>query len=160
MIGLVPLRRFSPDYIKQLIANSPFSAEAASQEPTYAVVTNSTYDGFCYDVQRVTSELARSVPRIHFDEAWYAYAKFHAIYRGRFAMDVPEDMPNRPLLFAVQSTHKMLAAFSMASMIHVKLSDRAPLDFDQFNESFMMHGTTSPFLSHDCVARRGDVDDG
>ncbi len=109
------------------------------------MVTNSTYDGFCYDVQRVTSELARSVPRLHFDEAWYAYAKFHAIYRGRFAMDVPEDMPNRPLLFAVQSTHKMLAAFSMASMIHVKLSDRAPLDFDQFNESFMMHGTTSPF---------------
>jgi arginine decarboxylase len=60
-------------------------------------------------------------------------------------MDVPDDMPDRPLLFAVQSTHKMLAAFSMASMIHVKLSDRAPLDFDQFNESFMMHGTTSPF---------------
>src|SRR5580658_2227877 len=145
MIGLVPLRRFSPDHIKELIAKSPFSAEAASQDPTYAVVTNSTYDGFCYDVQRVTTELARSVPRIHFDEAWYAYAKFHSIYRGRFAMDVPEDMPNRPLLFAVQSTHKMLAAFSMASMIHVKLSDRAPLDFDQFNEAFMMHGTTSPF---------------
>jgi arginine decarboxylase len=39
----------------------------------------------------------------------------------------------------------MLAAFSMASMIHVKLSPRAPLDYDQFNESFMMHGTTSPF---------------
>jgi arginine decarboxylase len=145
MIGLVPLRRFSPAHIKQLIAESPFSAGAASQEPTYAVVTNSTYDGFCYDVQRITTELARSVPRIHFDEAWYAYAKFHSIYRGRFAMDVPEDMPGRPLLFAVQSTHKMLAAFSMASMIHVKLSDRAPLDFDQFNESFMMHGTTSPF---------------
>src|ERR1700749_3475795 len=145
MIGLVPLRRFSPDYVKQLIANSPFSAKATSQEPTYAVVTNSTYDGFCYYVLRVTDELAQSVPRVHFDEAWYAYAKFHAIYRGRFAMDVPEDMPNRPLLFAVQSTHKMLAAFSMASMIHVKLSDRAPLDFDQFNESFMMHGTTSPF---------------
>jgi arginine decarboxylase len=145
MIGLVPLRRFSPAHIKQLIAESPFSADAASQEPTYAVVTNSTYDGFCYDVQRITRELARSVPRIHFDEAWYAYAKFHSIYRGRFAMDVPDDMPDRPLLFAVQSTHKMLAAFSMASMIHVKLSDRAPLDFDQFNEAFMMHGTTSPF---------------
>ena len=145
MIGLVPLRRFSPEHIQQLIKESPFSAAASSQEPSYAVVTNSTYDGFCYDVQRVTTELARSVPRIHFDEAWYAYAKFHSIYRGRFAMDVPEDMPNRPLLFAVQSTHKMLAAFSMASMIHVKLSERAPLDFDQFNEAFMMHGTTSPF---------------
>jgi len=33
----------------------------------------------------------------------------------------------------------------MGSMIHVKLSPRANLDFDQFNESFMMHGTTSPF---------------
>jgi arginine decarboxylase len=54
-------------------------------------------------------------------------------------------MPDRPLLFAVQSTHKMLPAFSMASMIHVKLSPRAPLEFDQFNESFMMRGTTSPF---------------
>ncbi len=30
-------------------------------------------------------------------------------------------------------------------MIHVKLSERGALDFDQFNESFMMHGTTSPF---------------
>jgi len=30
-------------------------------------------------------------------------------------------------------------------MVHVKLSDRAPMDFDQFNEAFMMHGTTSPF---------------
>jgi arginine decarboxylase len=39
----------------------------------------------------------------------------------------------------------MLPAFSMASMIHVSLSDRAPMDFDQFNEAFMMHGTTSPF---------------
>jgi arginine decarboxylase len=33
----------------------------------------------------------------------------------------------------------------MASMVHIKLSPRAPLEYDQFNESFMMHGTTSPF---------------
>ncbi|MHB1021490.1 MAG: Orn/Lys/Arg family decarboxylase [Acidobacteriaceae bacterium] len=145
MIGLVPIHRFAKEYIQQLINKSPFSADAESQKPTYAVVTNSTYDGLCYDVHRVVEELSQSVPRIHFDEAWYAYAKFHPIYRGRFAMDVPDDMPDRPLIFAVQSTHKMLPAFSMASMIHVKLSDRAPMEFDQFNESFMMHGTTSPF---------------
>ena len=145
MIGLVPLKRFSKEAIQELIDKSPFTAGAASKEPTYAVVTNSTYDGLCYDVNKVVTELAQSVPRIHFDEAWYAYAKFHPIYRGRFAMDVPDEMPDRPALFAVQSTHKMLAAFSMASMVHIKLSPRAPLEFDQFNESFMMHGTTSPF---------------
>jgi arginine decarboxylase len=145
MIGLVPLKRFHPDYIRGLIAKNPLTAKAASPDPTYAVVTNSTYDGLCYDVNRVVTELAKSVPRVHFDEAWYAYAKFHQLYRGRFAMDVPDEMPDRPALFATQSTHKMLAAFSMGSMVHVKLSPRAPLEFDQFNESFMMHGTTSPF---------------
>ncbi|RSL14987.1 arginine decarboxylase [Edaphobacter aggregans] len=145
MIGLVPLKRFHPDFIKGLIERSPLTKGVENQNPTYAVVTNSTYDGLCYDVNRVVEELSKSVPRVHFDEAWYAYAKFHKIYRGRFAMDVPDDMPGRPAIFAVQSTHKMLAAFSMGSMVHIKLSPRAPLDFDQFNESFMMHGTTSPF---------------
>ena len=145
MIGLVPLKRFSPENVQGLIDRSPFSPGAPSKLPTYAVVTNSTYDGLCYDVDRVVEELAKSVPRVHFDEAWYAYAKFHPIYRGRYAMGVPDDMPDRPAIFSVQSTHKMLAAFSMGSMVHIKLSPRAPLDFDQFNESFMMHGTTSPF---------------
>jgi arginine decarboxylase len=145
MIGLVPIKRFAPEFIRGLIDRSPLTKGARSQNPTYAVVTNSTYDGLCYDVNRVVAELSQSVPRVHFDEAWYAYAKFHKIYRGRFAMDVPDDMPDRPAIFSVQSTHKMLAAFSMGSMVHIKLSPRAPLDFDQFNESFMMHGTTSPF---------------
>jgi arginine decarboxylase len=145
MIGLVPLKRFSPENVQALIDKSPFTAGAPSKKPTYAVVTNSTYDGLCYDVNRVVEELAKSVPRVHFDEAWYAYAKFHPIYQGRFAMGVPDEMPDRPTIFSVQSTHKMLAAFSMASMVHVKLSPRAPLEYDQFNESFMMHGTTSPF---------------
>ncbi len=145
MIGLVPFKRFSPENVAALIAKSPFSAGARSQAPTCAVVTNSTYDGLCYDVDRVTAQLAKTVPRIHFDEAWYAYAKFHHIYKGRYAMGVPDDMPDRPAIFSTQSTHKMLAAFSMGSMVHIKLSPRAPLDFDQFNEAFMMHGTTSPF---------------
>src|SRR6201988_3102717 len=145
MIGLVPLTRFSAQSVRELIARSPFAAGARSEQPTYAVVTNSTYDGLCYNVDEVVEQLAGSVPRVHFDEAWYAYAKFHPLYRQRFAMGVPDDMEDRPVIFSVQSTHKMLAAFSMGSMIHVKLSDRAPIDFDQFNEAFMMHGTPSPF---------------
>jgi arginine decarboxylase len=145
MIGLVPIKRFSPEFIRGLIDKSPLCTGVPNQNPTYAVVTNSTYDGLCYDVNKVVTELSKSVPRVHFDEAWYAYAKFHQIYQGRYAMGVPDDMPDRPTLFSVQSTHKMLAAFSMGSMVHIKLSPRAPLDFDQFNESFMMHGTTSPF---------------
>jgi arginine decarboxylase len=145
MIGLVPLWRFTPESVQELIDKCPFTPGARSAKPTYAVVTNSTYDGLCYDVNKVVEQLKKSVPRVHFDEAWYAYAKFHELYEGRYAMGVPDEMPDRPTIFAVQSTHKMLAAFSMGSMVHVKLSERAPMDFDQFNEAFMMHGTTSPF---------------
>jgi arginine decarboxylase len=145
MIGLIPPGCFEPDYIKKLIEESPLAPGAVSMDPSYAVVTNCTYDGFCYNVNRVVGLLGRSVPRVHFDEAWYAYARFHPLYRGRFSMGVP-DNGNLPTLFAVQSTHKMLPAFSMASMIHLRVNQkRAPLEFDQFNEAFMMHGTTSPF---------------
>ncbi len=145
LIGPIPAQRLQKDSIRQLIQTSALTADAVSPDPSYAVVTNCTYDGFIYNVNQVVGQLSESVPRIHFDEAWYAYAKFHPLYRGRFAMDVDDDLPNRPTLFAVHSTHKMLPALSMASMIHVKPSERAPLDFDDFNDSFMMHGTTSPF---------------
>lgn len=145
LIGPIPTKRLEKSSIEQLVAKSPLSANAVSKEPTYAVVTNCTYDGFCYNVKDVVKQLGASVPRIHFDEAWYAYAKFHPLYKDRFAMDITDDMPNRPTIFAVQSTHKMLPALSMASMIHVKKSDRAPLSFDDFNDAFMMHGTTSPY---------------
>lgn len=145
LIGPIPTKRLQKDSIDKLIADSSLTAGAVSKEPTYAVVTNCTYDGFCYNVKDVVAHLGESVPRIHFDEAWYAYAKFHPLYKDRFAMDIADDTPNRPTIFAVQSTHKMLPALSMASMIHVKKSDRAPISFDDFNDSFMMHGTTSPY---------------
>lgn len=145
LIGPIPAHRLKKQSIEALISESPLALQAVSQEPTYAVVTNCTYDGFCYNAKDVVKHLGASVPRIHFDEAWYAYAKFHPLYKDRFAMDIDDDMPNRPTIFAVHSTHKMLPALSMASMIHIKKSDRAPLSFDDFNDSFMMHGTTSPF---------------
>ena len=144
LIGPIPSERLKKANIDKLIAQSPLSKGAATSEATYAVVTNCTYDGFCYDVNDVVKYLGESAPRIHFDEAWFAYARFHPLYKNRFAMGV-EDMPNRPTIFAVQSTHKMLPSLSMASMIHVKKSERAPLNFDDFNDSFMMHGTTSPY---------------
>lgn len=145
LIGPIPARRMTKDSIRKLIKGSPIAKKAVSQEPTYAVITNCTYDGFCYHATKVVDALKESVPRIHFDEAWYAYAKFHPIYAERFAMGVSRKIKDPPTLFAVQSTHKMLPALSMASMIHVRLSERAPLEFDDFNDSFMMHGTTSPY---------------
>src|SRR6201991_121951 len=61
MIGLVPLKRFTPESVQELIARSPFTAGAHSRQPTYAVITNSTYDGLCYNVDQVVEQLRESV---------------------------------------------------------------------------------------------------
>jgi len=114
--------------------------------PVHAVITNSTYDGLTYNVGRVLEVVGDALDRIHFDEAWYGYARFHPLYRGRFAMrGNPKDHPvDAPTIFATHSTHKLLAALSQASFIHVRDGRRA-IDHARFNESFMMHASTSPF---------------
>ncbi|MFC1403246.1 MULTISPECIES: hypothetical protein [Streptacidiphilus] len=116
--------------------------------PSLAVITNSTYDGLCYDAVRAAQLLSRSVPRVHFDEAWFGYARFHPLYARRYGMSVtPEAMPgpDRPTVFSTQSTHKMLTAFSQAAMLHVRAAARAPVDVELLAETYMMHASTSPF---------------
>ena len=51
----------------------------ADQKPVYAVVTNCPYDGLCYNAVRAQALLEKSCDRIHFDEAWYGYARFNPI---------------------------------------------------------------------------------
>ncbi len=48
-------------------------------------------------------------------------------------------MPGK-VFYETQSTHKLLAAFSQASMIHIK----GDVEEETFNEAFMMHTSTSP----------------
>ena len=51
--------------------------------------------------------------------------------------------PDGPTVFATQSTHKLLAALSQASYIHIR-DGRRPIAHPRFNEAFMMHASTSP----------------
>ncbi|THA57883.1 Orn/Lys/Arg decarboxylase N-terminal domain-containing protein [Streptomyces sp. A1136] len=147
LAGPLPPTEISPQAVAARIAANPLAVGAASREAQYAVLTNSTYDGLCYDTLQVTRALAASTPRLHFDEAWFAYARFHPLYADRYGMAVGPDSfdgPMRPTVFATQSTHKLLAALSQTAMVHVKSGPRAPVEHERFNEAFMMHGTTSP----------------
>ena len=145
MVGPIPPWCLAPGHIRELIDHSPLTRNAVSPDPVLAVMTNDTYDGLSCDVERVVSTLGRVAPRLHFDEAAYGYAHAHPMYDGRHAMGVRTDAPDRPTLFAAQSTHEMLPALSMASLIHGRSSPRAPVDAPVFNQSFLIHGTTSPF---------------
>ncbi|WP_397452582.1 Orn/Lys/Arg decarboxylase N-terminal domain-containing protein [Pseudomonas sp. NA-150] len=145
IIGPILPERLNKEAIKQAIEANPLVKEGIDKTPVHAIITNSTYDGLTYNVARVEKLLGESVDRLHFDEAWYGYARFNPLYRERFAMHGnPQDHdPSGPTVFATQSTHKLLAALSQASMIHVR-DGRGAIPHGRFNESFMMHASTSP----------------
>ncbi|RWU18146.1 lysine decarboxylase [Pseudomonas alkylphenolica] len=145
IIGPIPLSEFSLQAIQAKIQANPLSRGRAAKVKM-AVVTNSTYDGLCYNAEMIKHVLGNSVEVLHFDEAWYAYAAFHPFFAGRFAMGTSVGADS-PLVFSTHSTHKLLAAFSQASMIHVQDGGARQLDRDRFNEAFMMHISTSPQYS-------------
>lgn len=146
LIGPIYPDKFTEASVRSAVANNPLSKNLSDQQPVFVVVTNSTYDGLCYNTGRVLEEVGGWVDRVHFDEAWYGYAKFNPLYAGRLAMHGPasEHDANGPTVFTTHSTHKLLAAFSQASYIHVR-DGRNSIPHARFNESFMMHGSTSPF---------------
>lgn len=147
IIGPIPLSEFSRESIQAKIDASPLARgrvpNSSGAMVKLAVVTNSTYDGLCYNAELIKQTLGNSVEVLHFDEAWYAYAAFHEFYAGRYGMGTVRSA-DTPLVFTTHSTHKLLAAFSQASMIHVQDGGQRQLDRDRFNEAFMMHISTSP----------------
>ena len=145
LIGPIPSQRLEAPVVRKSIAANPLVTAGIDPAAVHAVITNSTYDGLCYDVERVEALIGQSVDRLHFDEAWYGYARFNPLYGGRYAMrgDPTTRRSDGPTLFATQSTHKLLAALSQASYIHIR-DGRRPIDHARFNEAFMMHASTSP----------------
>jgi arginine decarboxylase len=144
IIGPISREQFSIESIKAKIAGNRF-AKQSSGKVKLMVMTNSTYDGLCYNVDAIKAALGDTVEALHFDEAWYAYANFHEFYDGYHAISSGQPTrANQALTFATQSTHKLLAAFSQASMLHIQNARERSIDLGRFNESFMMHTSTSP----------------
>ncbi|MGL5031776.1 MAG: arginine decarboxylase [Aeromonas sp.] len=148
IIGPIYPQQMTPDAIKEKIANSPLTKDKIGQQPSYSVVTNCTYDGVCYNAKAAQDLLAKTTDRIHFDEAWYGYARFNPMYHNHYTMrgEPAEYDRNGPTLFATHSTHKLLNALSQASYIHVR-DGREAINFARFNQAYMMHATTSPLYA-------------
>jgi ornithine decarboxylase len=114
-----------------------------------AVIEQCTYDGTIYNAQTILGAIGHLCDYILFDEAWAGFMKFHPLFAGCFAMGLKELGPDAPGIIATQSTHKQLAGFSQASQIHVKDRHIAGqvrrVEHRRFNESFLLHASTSPF---------------
>src|SRR6516165_10419998 len=81
MYGAVPLREIK----SRLLA---LRAAGKLDRGKLLMLTNCTFDGIVYDVGRVMEECLAIKPDLVFlwDEAWFAFARFHPVYRPRTAM--------------------------------------------------------------------------
>lgn len=82
ILGGIPESEYTEKAIKDKIAEHPH----ATAWPTYAVITNSTYDGIFYNVKKIQQQL--KVKHLHFDSAWVPYTSFHPIYAGKFGLSL------------------------------------------------------------------------
>ncbi|WP_231117930.1 aminotransferase class I/II-fold pyridoxal phosphate-dependent enzyme [Mycobacterium colombiense] len=81
MYGAVPLREIKSKLLALRRAGKLDRVKMMS-------LTNCTFDGVVYDVERVMQECLAIKPDLVFlwDEAWFAFARFHPVYRTRTAM--------------------------------------------------------------------------
>ena len=146
MIGPVGAEQFTKASIRAKIAQSPLATNKKAAKVQLAVLTNSTYDGVIYHADKVKAALADQTHFLLFDEAWYAYAAFHPFYEHRYAMSpATRKRAHMPPVFASQSTHKLLLAFSQGSMLHFRQGSAEKLDLQGLVEANLMHASTSPF---------------
>ncbi len=94
-------------------------------KPRILVLTTCTYEGILYPVWEIARLCERHGILFYADEAWAPYLSFHPYYTAVAANGRPvrynaiHETANAH--FAVHSTHKTLAAFSQASVIHVSM---------------------------------------
>lgn len=147
IIGPIPLEEFTMESIERKIAANPFAREAKNKKPRILTITQSTYDGVIYNVEKLKELLDGKIDTLHFDEAWLPHAAFHPFYKDMHAIGKSRPRAKESLIFSTQSTHKLLAGISQASQILVRESEKVKLDQDAFNEAYLMHTSTSPQYS-------------
>jgi len=146
IIGPIPEREFSRESIQRKIAANPLLAgvDAKKVKPRILTITQSTYDGVLYNTQTIKNLLDGWIGTLHFDEAWLPHAAFHPFYSSYHAMGKNRPRPKEAMVYATQSTHKLLAGISQASQVLVQDSQTVKLDTHLFNEAYLMHTSTSP----------------
>ncbi len=147
IIGPIKKSEFSWKNIQQKINENPFIKNKQNVKPRLLTITQSTYDGILYNVEEIKTLLDGKIDVLHFDEAWLPHAAFHDFYGDYHAIGADRNPCQNSMIFATQSTHKLLAGLSQASQILVQDSQQQKLDRDAFNEAYLMHTSTSPQYS-------------
>lgn len=122
MYGAVPLR----DIKKQLL---DLKAAGKLDKVRMLLLTNCTFDGLIYNVERVMEECLAIKPDLIFlwDEAWFAFARFSPTYRQRTAMDTANTLRSK-----------------LRSDSHAELYDAQQLQLDGADEETLLNTRLVP----------------
>ena len=147
-IGGILEHCFDESYIRNLIREKDPNKAKADRPIRLAVIQLGTYDGTIYNARQVVDKIGHLCDYIFFDSAWVGYEQFIPMMKDCSPL-LLELGPNDPGILVTQSVHKQQAGFSQTSQIHkkdkhIKGQDRH-VDHKRFNNSFMMHASTSPF---------------
>ncbi|MBU0689545.1 MAG: arginine/lysine/ornithine decarboxylase [Gammaproteobacteria bacterium] len=146
IIGPIAKSEFDMASIQKKIDANPFIKDK-KKKPRILTITQSTYDGVIYNVETLKEMLDGKIDTLHFDEAWLPHATFHDFYKSMHAIGRGRPRAKESMIFATQSTHKLLAGLSQASQILVRESESRKLNSHVFNEAYLMHTSTSPQYS-------------
>jgi arginine decarboxylase len=149
IIGPIPKEEFEPASIMAKIKANPLlkGVDPKKIKPRVLTLTQSTYDGVLYNTETIKGMLDGYVENLHFDEAWLPHAAFHNFYGTYHSMGKKRVRPKEAVVYATQSTHKLLAGISQASHVLVQDAQNRKLDRALFNEAYLMHTSTSPQYS-------------
>ena len=153
MIGAIDWDALDENKLREQIRKHPLvrEREHADRERPFrlACIQLATYDGTVYNCRKVMEKIGRLCDYVLWDEAWIGYNAFHPLFADHSPMRLPQLGPETAGLFSTQSVHKQGAGFSQASQIHKRdehiRGQRRFIEHKRFNESFLMHASTSPF---------------
>jgi threonine aldolase len=127
-------RIFAPPSLDEINEAITLAKKQMGKRIKAIIITGCTYDGMLIDVKQVVSKAHAAGIKVFIDEAWFAYSGFHPSLRRYSAIYSGAD-------YVTHSAHKVLSAFSQASIIHVN-----DPDFNEayFKEIFYIYTSTSP----------------
>ena len=121
-----------------------------AEKPRLLVLTVCTYEGVLYPSWEIGRLAEAAGVLFYADEAWAPYLNFHPFYMhadgAGFMRRYSAVNESGGAHFSVQSTHKALAAFSQASMVHVSVRFKRLLEEDSspafrwLRRRFALHG--------------------
>jgi len=153
MIGAVDWGAWDEGALRERIRTNPLVKDPdrhkAERPFRLACIQLATYDGTIYNVRKVLEKIGHLCEYVLWDEAWIGYNAFHPLFHDHSPMRIEKLAPEMPGLFSTQSVHKQGAGFSQASQIHKRddhlRGQKRYIEHKRFNESFLMHASTSPF---------------